>query len=219
MFKVGIVVILLLYILCSPLGAQDEVKLSEEDKMLLFTSVEYDGNTATNTTFKKWVQVIENHYRYLKVEHSPVILLHKPNMLGSINGKYELKLYKILSQNSESQSRFVLWYKDISSEVWLRVGGYVVNDLHLLFNYLRDDNVTKRQLKEVMQSWQTQNSLFAEVDWECLLRGYKKNNAKSECFRSAHYVLSNDLCINCKPLNDEQLNSDFSRLPLYGGFK
>jgi len=198
------------------LKAQDKVELSAETKMLLFTSVECDGNTATITTFEKWLQVRENHYDYLRVQHSPISVLYKPSMSDSIAGKYKLKLYKISSQNSESQSRFVLWYKDISSEVWLRVGGYVENDLHLLFNYLKEDEIKKQQLKEMLRNWATLNSLFSEVDWACLLNGFRENDTKSECYRSAYYVFINDLCINCKRLKKDQLNSIFSRLPLYG---
>lgn len=211
--------IMLFCFISSGLRAQENVELSGETKMLLFTSVEYDGNTATSTTLENWFQVRENHYKFLQVEHSPVAVLYRPQMLDSISGKYEVILYKILSQNSENQSRFVLRYKDISNEVWLRVGGYVENDLHLLFDYFEDGGIKKKKLKGMLRDWGNLNSLFAEVDWECLINGYKKNNTKSECFRSAYFVFANDLCINCTLLTKHQLNSSFSRLPLYGSFK
>lgn len=145
MFKFAITIVLLCFNYLG-LKAQALTELSAEIKMLLFTSVEYDGHAATNGTLKNWIEVRENHYNFLQVEQSPLIVLYKPQMLDSISGKYDLILYKILCQNSENQSRFVLRYKDISSEVWLRVGGYVENDLHLLFNYLKDYGI-KRENK------------------------------------------------------------------------
>ena len=186
--------------------------------MLLFTSVECDGNTAIDITLENWFQLKENHYKFLQVERSSLEVLYKPQMSDSISGEYELILYKILSQNSENQSRFVLRYKDMWNEVWLRVGGYVENDLHLLFNYLQGDGITKSKLKEIIRDWETLNSLYTEVDWECLFIGDKKNSTKSECFKSAYFVDVNDFCINCNPLTKDQLNSNFSRLPLYGSF-
>lgn len=217
MLKIRVAIILSCFIY-SGLKAQENIELSDETKMLLFTSVEYDGNTAIDITLENWFLLKENHYEFLQVEISSEEVLYKPQMSDSISGEYELILYKILSQNSENQSRFVLRYKDMWNEVWLRVGGYVENDLHLLFNYLQGDGITKSKLKEIIRDWETLNSLYTEVDWECLFIGYKKNSTKSECFKSAYFVDVNDFCINCSPLTKDQLNSTFSRLPLYGSF-
>lgn len=217
MLRIGVIIALL----CGSylgLKAQNKTVLSEESKVLLFTSVEYDRDDATKNTYKKWLEVTENHYEYLNVEYSPSFVFYKPKTLDSISGKYELKLYKILCENSENQSRFVLWYKDLSSEVWLRVGGYTENDFHLLVNYLINDNLNRKQLKEMVKEWQMVDPLYRELDWECLLKGVERRNTKSSCFRSAYYLTTNDLCINCNPLKEDQLNSIFSRMPLYGKF-
>lgn len=218
MLRIGVTTILLC-VICVGLGAQDKMVLSEEFKMLLFTSIENDGKRGSKTTFDKWLKVRKNHYEYLDVEYSPIGVFYKPKMQDSISGKYELKLYKLLSENSENQSRFLLWYKDFSSEVWLRVGGYTENDLHLLVNYFRGDNINKKRLKGMSEEWQTLDRLFGELDWECLLKGVEKRSTKSVCFRSAYYVFINDACINCSLLKEDQLNSAFSRMPMYGDFK
>ncbi len=194
------ITILLLFISCSIFNAQNNSDLSEESKVLLFTSVETDGNSAIDLTYKKWLDLIENHYEYFNVKFTPIEVFYKSENLYTKGEKYELKLYKILCINSENQSRYVLWYKDISSEVWLRVGGYVENDFHLLLNYLKEDKIYKKKLKSMFQEWRSTDSLFAEIDWECLYSGYKKNSTKSDCFRSAYYIHINDACINSDPL-------------------
>ncbi len=217
MFKIKIIIILL-FISCSVFNAQNNSDLSEESKVLLFTSVETDGNSAIDITYNEWLDLIENHYEYFDVKFTPIEVFYKSETLDSIGGKYELKLYKILSYNSENQSRYVLWYKDFSNVVWLRVGGYVENDFHLLLNYLKEDKRYKKQIKKMFQEWRSTDSLFAEIDWECLYSGYKKNSTKSDCFRSANYIFLNNTSFGYDPLREDQLNSIFSRVPLNGYF-
>lgn len=201
------------------LPAQDQSSLSEEVNLLLYTSKLYDCHGGVKSTYDRWSYILERNFNYLSVRYSAIDSLYKPNMLDSISGRYEIKLYRILSHNSEDQMRYLLWFKDFSSEVWLRVGGYVENDIHLLFDYLKEDRIRSRQLREMFEQWQTSESLFCEVDWTCLISGYKKNKTNSSCFLSVEYILANDFCINCTLLEEDELYSIFSRLPLYGSFR
>jgi len=117
---------------------QTDLKLDEDIKVLLFTSKIYDDHTGGfRTSYKKWLELVDNRYNHLVVEVSKRATLHAPNISDSIMAEYQMTLYKLPNDNTENQARYVLSYKDISSDVWLRVGGYVMNDSKLLFDYLK----------------------------------------------------------------------------------
>lgn len=218
MLRIGMSIMLIL-VFCFNSKSQDSYVVSEDTKMLLFSSVENDGTGATKGTLDEWMKFAQNRYEYFDIEFSPRAVFYKPSMSDSISGEYELRLYKLLSVNSEHQSRFVIWYKDFSSEVWLRVGGYVENDLHLLFDYLKVDKINKKMLKGMLQNWVLSDPLFGELDWDCLLKGYIKNSTRFHCFKSAYYIFVNDTSVGFDPLKEDQLNAGFSRMPLYGRFE
>lgn len=218
---INILKAIFLLIFCSLLGqlhGQPENNIPDEIKVLLFSSIEYDGNKGTKKSFNEWLELTKNHFEYLDFEYSTIMDFYKPVGTDSIMGKYEIQVYKMPSENSEKQARYLMWYKDFSSEVWLRVGGYIENDVHLLFQHLKDEKITRRKLKKMLNEWESTDSILAELDWFCLLKGYKKNSTKADCFMSSYYLDVNDLCFGCSPLSKNQLNSTFSRLPFYGHF-
>ena len=160
-----------------------------------------------------------NHFEYLEVERSSIASLFKPGMTDSISSKYLIRIYKLPNENSENQSRYLMWYKDFSSEVWLRIGGYIENDLHLLFDYLRGQKINKRQLREMIQKWSEVDDIFKEIAWGCLFKGYLTRSTQYDCYRAVFYITLNDTSIGFNRLNDKELNSTFSRIPLYGRFR
>lgn len=211
---------LLLFLICVlTTRVYAQVDPEEDIKMLLFTSVQNDGGGASTGNLMDRLEILKNNYELFKVDFSPDLIFHKPDIEDSIRGEYKLKLYKILSYNSEDQHRYLLRFRDFSSEVWLRVGGYVENDIHLLFDYFKEDRIKGKKLRRMLLEWTSSDPMFPELDWECMYKGYRKNSIKSACFRSAYYVFINDSSIGFDTLRKDQLNGVFSRIPLYGRFR
>lgn len=201
------------------LFAQSEHEIDEDIKMLLYTSVEYDGNRGTKTDFEKWLNIRKNHYDYFNIEMSSIKTFYKPVLSDSIMDKFEIQLYKMEDINSKEQARYLMWYKDFSSEVWVRISGYVENDFHLLLKYFRKPKINKSKLRRMIQEWKSSDEMFKELDWDCLFKGSLKGHSKSECFRSAFYIKMNNASVGFDPLMEKELNSIFSRMPLYGRFE
>lgn len=199
---------------------QSENEVEDGIKMLLFSSIESDGGGATKGTLREWIEVAKNHYDYLNYEKTSKIILYKPEKSDSIMGEYQIRMYKIFSENSENQSRYLIWYKDFTSEVWLRSAGYVENDLHLLFKYFRKQKFSKSEVKGMIEEWKAADEMFNELNWDCLFKAYLKGNIKYkyDCFKSVFYIRAIDISIGFDPVTDKELNSTFSRMPLYGGF-
>ncbi|BDS09822.1 hypothetical protein [Aureispira anguillae] len=194
--------------------------LDERTKMLLFTSIEADGNYGCKITWDDWVKTLENHYEYLKIEHTHSKKFILPKNLDTIGTSYRLQLFKIKSFNSENQSRFLLQYTKTSlrNNVWLRVDGYVENDLNLLFDHFIRQGTKKKDLKIILQEWEKSDELYKELDLFCKLKGYLNRKKELSCFKSAFYIGINDATIGASPLKENELNSPFSRVPLYGFF-
>ena len=201
------------------LFGQKQATIPEEIKTLLFSSVESDGNNPHELKIEDWLRIARNHYEFLEIEVSPEATLYKPGVRDTGRNWYKVRLYKVICENSENQSRYVLFFQDFSSKVMLRVAGYVENDIHLLLEYLSYDGVTFRMWYKIISDWNSSDPLFNEIDWGCILEGAKRRKANSDCFISAYYVLRNDLCVNCELLKKNQMNSNFSKLPLWGRFE
>jgi hypothetical protein len=219
MKKTKIIVLMCCIILLSSFN-QSSVELDKETKMLVFMSVEFDGSYVSKTTLKDYFNVLGNHFNHFKIEYTTKKVFYNPifNVSDSIMSEYQLQLFKIPDDNFYKQSRYLIWYKDFHSEVWLRAGGFVENDLNLLFDYLRGQKKKKRMLQSMIEEWTESNSLFQEAKLNCIYKGYVDGNTKSDCFKSVYYIKANAVCIGFNPLNEKELNSIFSRIPLYGNF-
>jgi len=198
--------------------SQTKAEVDEEIKMFLFTSVESDGYYASTMKFEKRINILKNHFDFMKYENTTKIGFFKPNNQDSIIGAYEIQLFKILDINSEKQSRYLLWYKDFYSEVWLRASGYVENDMNLLFKYLIKEKISKKNIKKMISEWNNSDKMFLELDLNCLFKDYLKGKTITECSKTVFYIKINDSG-TYKRITKNERYSTFSRFPLYGRFR
>lgn len=189
--------------------------MSEEDiiKMALATSVIFDGSQIIyHETIDEYTESLKKHFDAFEFTQSPKIVFYKPNMpYDSIAGKYQIQLFKVQCYNSEYQHLYLMWYKDFRNKSWLRVGGYIENDLKLLFDYLRKQGMRKRHLKLMLNQWRASDPLFEELDWGCLFAGYLKNKTNTDCFLSVYYIDINGFSVGFDPLSPKELYSRFAR--------
>lgn len=212
------IIILIFCLVLFNSSKQPNNAIDEDVKMLIFTSVINDGHGASLTTFDKWVDLRKNNFNLLEIETTSNKTFYKPNISDSIKGKYEIQVYKVPDNNSQLQSRYLIRYKDFGNQVWLRAAGYVENDMNLLFNYLQQQKIKKSEIKVIIQEWNKSDQLIKELNLEEIFKGYINNNTDSKCFISAYYIRINDCSIGFEPLKEHELNSVFSRLPVYGHF-
>lgn len=194
--------------------------LDEQTRSLLFMSIEIDrSSTYGKLTWDRLVELLKNHHDYLQVESSDNLNFVLPNSRDTFKDFYTLQIFKINSENSRSVSRYLLKYVDFDGEVWLRVSGYIENDMKLFFDFLREKGVKKKHLMKVVEEWRDSNSIFKEVDFSCLLDGYYNNRTTGDCFIAVAYVNLLDLSIGFDPLGENNINAIFSRVPLLGYFE
>lgn len=211
--------LLFLFVFSYRICCQNTSDIGEQTKMLIFTSIYSDASTASFITWDKWVSISKNHYDYLKVESTSIHEFFLSSSMDAIKSSYNLQLYKVKDENSRNKSRYLLKYKDFYNHVWLRVGGYSENDLNLLFDYLQKRGVKKKKLKKLLEEWEIRDDMFKEVGLSCLLNGYYKKSTKSECYIAVSYIKLLDTSIGFDPLDKNNINAKFSRVPLYGYFK
>lgn len=200
-------------------GQQDYV-LNERLKTFIFTSIETDGNRAfQGGAIKEWIDLVENHYDNIEIISSKEIVFYNPKTIDYIQGKYTIRLFKIEELNSKKQSRYLMHVRNMHNEVWLRVGGYVENDVNHLYNHFRKIKMKKKDLIELNNYLESSESMFLELDLSCMLRGYLKKKTDLDCFDSVYYIESEDQRIGFTVLNEKEIKSTFSRMPLSGRFK
>jgi len=212
-------ILILIFILTSlQVLGQDKEDVSEDVKMLLFSSAEFDALRATNSDFENMIFVLQNHFDNFNYTYSDNLELSMPVHKDGITWNYEIRIYKLPNINSEMQARWLIRYEELGSEIWIRASGYIVNDLKVFFDYLKRHRVCNRKIKQIIKEWCNSSSLFNELNWDCLFDGYRKNNVKADCFKSVFYISQNDSSYGFTPLTGKELNSVFSRTPLYGYF-
>lgn len=198
-------------------GQSDSI-LKEEIKVFVFMSIEMDGSYKYN--IEKWdglLPVLKNHYDNLQVEVSDVYSFVLPNSRDTIGDGYTLQLFKIACDNSRNQSRYLLRYDGFEGVLWLRVAGYVENDMKVFFDYMITKGARRRDLNRIVEAWENAASLFKEIDFKCLLNGYKKNRTSSDCFVAVSYVDRIDSSVGFDPIRKNDVYAVFSRIPLYDG--
>ena len=194
-------------------GQRIDSFISQEIKMILFSSVETDGAYIYNMNFDKMNSVLSNHYEFLEIKMSSQEEFIKPRAADSISGRYLVRLYKIINYDSGRMSRYLLHYIDFNNNVWLRVGGYVENDLKVFFDYLISQGISRKQLKGILERWEESDSIYKELDLACKLNGYFKNSTNSDCFYSVFFITKNKVSLNGNRVSEK---SCFSRCPLSG---
>lgn len=190
--------------------------ISESVKMMLYTSVVEDGTNPYNGKWENWIAFLENNYKNFEYKSSKWYSGYMPSKEGIDYYKYQIQIFKMPFHNLSSGVRYLLHYKDISIDVWLRVGGYVENDLKIFTEYLKKKSLKNKEIKKLFFEMQSIGFIYNELEWECLLNGCFKENTKDDCFKSVFYEFYNERSIGLNPLKDRDLNSCFSRVPLYG---
>lgn len=112
--------------------------------------------------------------------------------LGSLLGydKYTVQLFKI-TMDTFSPSYYMLrlfpcdnskfsFYDDL----WIRICGYRESDLKVFFDELRKRGLKKKEISEMVDIWRSSDEMFREIDWNCLMKGYFKNDTRSSCYLS-----------------------------------
>ena len=106
---------------------------------------------------------------------------------------YKIQLFKIETHPIISKY-YILYVKacfptefNFQHDLWLRVYGFRENDLKIFFDALREQGISKKDIKKMVNDWSNSDSLFNEIDWECLLKGYFSNNTHCDCYISNAY--------------------------------
>lgn len=216
-----IVALLGVYLLIPNVLAQRNRTLIDEDtKTLIFSSIKTDGGYVYKKGGTKWEEKLKNDYKKLEIKKTKLLRFSLPSSKDTIKTNYTIQLFQIDDFNSEEQSFFLLKFSNFDNNIWLRVDGYVENDINLLFDYFRTQKQKKQDLSEIIAEWEATDELFRELNLQCKLQGYLKGKSEFPCFKSIFYIRKNDSVIGITgPLKKKELNSKFSRIPLYGWFK
>lgn len=171
--------------------------------------------------FDTFVGKVESNYNDFAYECSEPLELHFSNNVFVLHDKYTVQLFKIPKRyfsyyllRFNSSSSITYNYSDV---LWIRVSGYTENDLKIFIDGLIDKGMTIEAIRSMINLWCQQDSLFDELDWDCLLEGYEKNDTHRKCYVSAKYYLHNAACVNCKyEVVNDNIYSVFSRIILLG---
>ncbi|MCR4828523.1 MAG: hypothetical protein K5864_03570 [Bacteroidales bacterium] len=159
-------------------------------KAFLFLSVFNDEllSVKGSSTVVNGVDSIYDNYYY---ECTPPIALNAGMYIGdTLYNTYKIQLYKV-NLNKRSRPHYFLrlypsssYYIRLREEVWIRVSGYRESDIKILFDYLREQGVSKAHLKKMVKQWSESHELFHEIDWDCIMKGYIKNDTHCDCYNS-----------------------------------
>ena len=104
--------------------------------------------------------------------------------------KYTIQLFKI-KKSSHSPIYYILKISSCDTyrfsfpeTLWIRLSGYRESDIKVFLDALRKQGLKKREIIEMVNQWCISDEMFREIDWDCLLKGYYKNNTHSDCFVS-----------------------------------
>jgi hypothetical protein len=201
------------------LAQKKDSLINEKTRVLISTSVETDGCHIYNGNWNDWIKTLNNHYQSLDIKKTKKLELNDSKDLDSILNNYNIQLFKMMDYNSEKESRYLLNYTDFNSNVWLRVGGYVENDLNLLFDYFIRNKTNKKDILKKIEKWEASNVMYTELNLKCKFKGYRRGKAIDGCFKSVFYIKMNDVQIGREEkVKRKNINSIFSRIPLYGTF-
>ena len=64
----------------------------------------------------------------------------------------------------------------------------------------------------MVELWRSSDEMFSEIDWDCIMKGYFKNNTHSNCFFSGSNMLYSARFFDEK----DNVYADFSKRPLSG---
>ena len=131
--------------------------------------------------------------------------------------KYTIQLFKItrlhdlphyIMKFSSCQTYLFSFRQDL----WIRIAGYKESDLKVFFDALRERGLKKKEILEMVDRWRNSDAMFREIDWDCLLKGYFKNDTHLRC-----YVSTEKIWYNMRYFGEEDdIYATFSKKPLAG---
>ncbi len=198
-------------------------RYTELDKKILFLSCLMDESTLNNYDvdyyFDYYQNKLSSRYDTFHFVASPKIPLHYHRGTKDYEGDlYYIQIFKIPQKYMDyyvikfDSHNLVLNY--VGSN-WIRVSGYRENDLKIFFDNLVDRfNIS--MLSSMIQQWIKSDPLFDELDWNCLLAGYKNDNTNGDCYKSNTYIRHDNANFGYQLRGG--INAVFSRISLYGYF-
>lgn len=219
----SIIIFLSLVLVQNHLTAQNKEKeLTKRILYLSYITDEVSLNTYTfDYIFNKMVANADSFYNDFQYESTEPLHLHFTNREEIYTDKYTVQLFKIhqlfqsyyiLSFNSSSSLR-----NSFSGTLWIRVAGYIENDLKVFLDSLREKGMSMEEIRSMIELWCQKDSLFDELDWNCLVDGYEQNNTNADCYISSVLIRHDAACVNCKyEVYEDDIHSRFSRIILLG---
>ncbi len=132
--------------------------------------------------------------------------------------KYTIQLFKI-NKSSHSPIYYTLkisscntYRFSFTGTLWIRLSGYRESDIKVFFDALRKQGVKKREIVEMVKQWCNSDEMFRELNWDCLLKGYFKNNTHFSCYISR----ANMWYLERFSGEDTSIYADFSKRLLSG---
>lgn len=169
------------------------VAQNDDIKSFLFLSVFCDWSDYWINQASNIIEDFQNDYDKFSYECTrpleiPVDTLYFDSLLSY--EKYTIQLFKI-QRNPKLPTYYILrvvgcdTYKfNFRDQLWIRISGYRESDLKVFFDALRQQGLKKRDLKFMIEQWCNSDEMFREIDWDCLLKGYFKNDTRSDCYIS-----------------------------------
>ena len=137
---------------------------------------------------------------------------------------YSVQLFKFYMDSSQPYyilkiDGCVSLHFELLDDVWIRIAGFSESDLKLLFDFwTKNSKLTIKDIQYMINSWQEGDELFTELDWDCLLEGYLKNNPKQDCYLSWSKALA-IACVwglDARYYRDQMYASFSTKNPLFG---
>lgn len=212
------------FILFYPLGSFAQ-KQYDNIKKILYLSYLIDDISLNShpleLMFNSLVIYADSSFNDFYYESSEQLELHFFNDDSNNSDKYTIQLFKI---PREFHPYYVLYFNSSTSfffsfwdNLWIRASGYAENDLKLFFDGLQEMGMSLDRIKAMINIWRENDSLFNELDWDCLIEGYETNDTQKECFVSHIYSTHDRACVNCThAVSNHNVYSTFSRILLKG---
>lgn len=72
----------------------------------------------------------------------------------------------------------------LSHDIWVRITGFSESDIKIFIDYIIKQGLTIDEFKSMIYDWCIRDSMFNELDWDCLIEGYISGDLKKECYIS-----------------------------------
>ena len=197
----------------------------DNGKKILYLSYVFDevslNNYLVESYFEKCVTNADSCYRVFEYNCSRPLHLHFSKREEILTDNYTVQLFKIprsfypyylLYFNSSSSSKYRFY-----DNLWIRVAGYAENDLKIFFDVLKEMGMSVENIYSMVDDWCQRDSIFAELDWNCLIEGYEKKDTHRDCYISSIFDLHYRACVNCwYSVVGKNIYSSFSRIIFLG---